>query len=52
MSTLGKGAFGQVFLVCDLENHRCPVAMKVENPNSKKQVLKLEISVLRKLQGK
>jgi tau tubulin kinase len=45
---LGKGAFGQVYLALDLLTcQHC--AMKIELPNTKKPVLKLEISVIRKV---
>jgi serine/threonine protein kinase len=45
---IGKGAFGQVYLSYDLTQKR-KVAIKIELPTTKKQVLKLEISILRKL---
>jgi serine/threonine protein kinase len=48
MKLLGKGAFGQVYLALDLLTcQQC--AMKIELPNTKKPVLKLEISVIRKV---
>ncbi|KAJ3215581.1 Tau-tubulin kinase 2 [Dinochytrium kinnereticum] len=49
IDTVGKGAFGQVYTALDLQTSET-VAIKVENPACKKPVLKLEISVLRKLQ--
>ncbi|KAJ3100901.1 Tau-tubulin kinase 2 [Phlyctochytrium planicorne] len=49
METIGKGAFGEVYNALDLQTSET-VAIKVETPLCKKPVLKLEISVLRKLQ--
>ncbi|KAJ3217169.1 Tau-tubulin kinase 2 [Dinochytrium kinnereticum] len=49
METVGKGAFGEVYTALDLQTSET-VAIKVETPACKKPVLKLEISVLRKLQ--
>ncbi|KAI9355314.1 kinase-like domain-containing protein [Zopfochytrium polystomum] len=49
IDTLGKGAFGEVYLAHDLQVGN-QVAIKVESPSCKKQVLKLEITVMRKLQ--
>ena len=47
---MGKGAFGQVYLALDLITcQQC--AIKIELPNTKKPVLKLEISVIRKVQN-
>ncbi|KAJ3124707.1 hypothetical protein HK101_006077, partial [Irineochytrium annulatum] len=48
--TIGKGAFGEVYSASDLQTNEV-VAIKVESPTCKKPVLKLEISVLRKLQA-
>ncbi|KAJ3272196.1 Tau-tubulin kinase 2 [Terramyces sp. JEL0728] len=45
---LGKGAFGQVYQALDHQTNQL-VAIKVESPDCKKPVLKLEIAVLRKL---
>ncbi|KAI8813070.1 kinase-like domain-containing protein [Cladochytrium replicatum] len=50
LNTLGKGAFGEVYLAMDLLSGES-VAIKVENPSCKKPVLKLEISIMRRLQG-
>ncbi|KAJ3120016.1 Tau-tubulin kinase 2 [Nowakowskiella sp. JEL0407] len=50
IDTVGKGAFGEVYHAVDLVSGQS-VAIKIENPECKKPVLKLEISVLRKLQG-
>ncbi|KAJ3065480.1 Tau-tubulin kinase 2, partial [Podochytrium sp. JEL0797] len=49
ISTVGKGAFGEVYLANDLLTGE-DVAVKIESPLCKKQVLKLEISIMRKLQ--
>ncbi|TPX35502.1 hypothetical protein SmJEL517_g02150 [Synchytrium microbalum] len=48
-AVLGKGAFGEVFSAADTSTHQT-VAIKVESPECKKHVLKLEICVMRKLQ--
>ncbi|KAJ3321026.1 Tau-tubulin kinase 2 [Boothiomyces sp. JEL0866] len=45
---LGKGAFGHVYQALDHHTNQL-VAIKVESPECKKPVLKLEIAVLRKL---
>ncbi|KAI9098726.1 kinase-like domain-containing protein, partial [Phlyctochytrium arcticum] len=45
---LGKGAFGEVHAGFDTQTN-APVAIKIEPPSSKKQVLKLEVAILRKL---
>ncbi|KAJ3189338.1 hypothetical protein HDU85_002967 [Gaertneriomyces sp. JEL0708] len=50
MHLLGKGAFGEVHAALDLEKQQL-VAIKIEPPTCKKQVLKLEINVIKKLQG-
>ncbi|KAJ3391123.1 hypothetical protein HDU84_006490 [Entophlyctis sp. JEL0112] len=50
VSVIGKGAFGEVYLANDLSTGE-QVAVKIESPLCKKQVLKLEIVVMRRLQG-
>ncbi|TPX62305.1 hypothetical protein PhCBS80983_g00590 [Powellomyces hirtus] len=45
---LGKGAFGLVHAALDTHTHT-QVAIKIEPPSAKKQVLRLEIAVLKKL---
>lgn len=48
---IGNGGFGEIYEVYDAtlkEN----VAMKLESSKQLKQVLKMEVAVLRKLQGK
>ena len=49
MKLIGKGAFGQVYMAVDITNSE-HVAMKIESPLAKKPVLRLELSVLRKVQ--
>eukprot|EP01137_Pigoraptor_chileana_P013458 Opistho-2@66996 len=51
VSRLGGGAFGQVYIGCDLAK-KVDVAVKVEpSINNDKQVLRMEVAVLKKLQG-
>jgi tau tubulin kinase len=47
---LGKGAFGEVYEAWD-DHTNSSVAIKVEAPETKKSVLKLEITILKKLTG-
>ncbi|TPX39997.1 hypothetical protein SeMB42_g01618 [Synchytrium endobioticum] len=49
-NVLGKGAFGEVYAASDMSTLET-VAIKIEVPECKKQVLKLEICVMRKLQA-
>eukprot|EP00834_Sanchytrium_tribonematis_P004064 NODE_182_length_13754_cov_0.678067.p3 type:complete len:341 gc:universal NODE_182_length_13754_cov_0.678067:1961-2983(+) len=44
---LGKGAFGQIYLAT---KDNIDVAIKIESPSTKKQVLKLETNILKKCQ--
>ncbi|KAI9143022.1 kinase-like domain-containing protein [Paraphysoderma sedebokerense] len=48
-SKIGQGAFGQTYTAFDLNTHE-NVAIKVESVQAKKQVLKLEVAILKKLQ--
>ncbi len=47
---LGKGAFGEVYEAIDVDTKRV-VAVKIESPECKKPVLKVEINILKKLLG-
>ncbi|KAM3717980.1 Tau-tubulin kinase [Dirofilaria immitis] len=49
---IGGGGFGEIYEAIDLQNHNEKVAMKVESSKATKQVLKMEVAVLRRLQGK
>ncbi|VDM94166.1 unnamed protein product [Onchocerca ochengi] len=49
---IGGGGFGEIYEAIDLQNHGERVAMKVESSKATKQVLKMEVAVLRRLQGK
>uniref|UniRef100_A0AC34Q7M6 Protein kinase domain-containing protein n=1 Tax=Panagrolaimus sp. JU765 TaxID=591449 RepID=A0AC34Q7M6_9BILA len=49
---IGGGGFGEIFDAFDLQNHNERVAIKVESSKATKQVLKMEVAVLRRLQGK
>jgi tau tubulin kinase len=48
---VGGGGFGEIFDAFDLQNHNERVAIKVESSKATKQVLKMEVAVLRRLQG-
>lgn len=47
---IGGGGFGEIYEGQDLLT-REPVALKVESARQPKQVLKMEVAVLKKLQG-
>ncbi|XP_056623646.1 tau-tubulin kinase 1 isoform X2 [Triplophysa dalaica] len=51
MKKIGGGGFGEIYEACDLLT-RENVALKVESAQQPKQVLKMEVAVLKKLQGK
>lgn len=48
---IGGGGFGEIYEAIDLVT-REHVAMKLESAQQQKQVLKMEVAVLKKLQGK
>uniref|UniRef100_A0A3P9JMN1 Tau tubulin kinase 2a n=1 Tax=Oryzias latipes TaxID=8090 RepID=A0A3P9JMN1_ORYLA len=48
---IGGGGFGEIYEAMDLLT-RASVALKVESAQQPKQVLKMEVAVLKKLQGK
>ena len=48
---IGGGGFGEIYESLDLVT-REHVAMKLESAQQQKQVLKMEVAVLKKLQGK
>jgi hypothetical protein len=50
VSRIGGGGFGEIYEAFDML-HRENVAMKVESAHQQKQVLKMEVAVLKKLQG-
>lgn len=50
VSRIGGGGFGEIYEAVDMV-HRESVAMKVESAHQLKQVLKMEVAVLKKLQG-
>lgn len=47
---IGGGGFGEIYEVLDQLN-QANVALKVESAQQPKQVLKMEVAVLKKLQG-
>lgn len=49
---LGGGGFGEIYEAYDLQYKMESVAVKVEAATAHKQVLKMEVAVLRRLQGK
>ncbi|KAF8382164.1 hypothetical protein PRIPAC_71306 [Pristionchus pacificus] len=51
-SKIGGGGFGEIYEAADLQNHNESVAIKVESSKATKQVLKMEVAVLRRLQGR
>lgn len=48
---VGGGGFGEIYEAIDVQNHNERVAIKVESSKATKQVLKMEVAVLRRLQG-
>ncbi|CAH1262224.1 TTBK1 [Branchiostoma lanceolatum] len=48
---IGGGGFGEIYEGRDLQNQEA-VALKLESASQPKQVLKMEVAVLKKLQGK
>ena len=48
---IGGGGFGEIYEALDLVT-REHVAMKLESAQQQKQVLKMEVAVLKKLQGR
>lgn len=51
LSKIGGGGFGQIYEASDLVTKE-NVALKLESTKQAKQVLKMEVTVLRRLQGK
>lgn len=51
MKKIGGGGFGEIYEGVDLVTKE-QVALKVESAKQPKQVLKMEVAVLKKLQGK
>uniref|UniRef100_A0A5S6R021 Protein kinase domain-containing protein n=1 Tax=Trichuris muris TaxID=70415 RepID=A0A5S6R021_TRIMR len=49
---IGGGGFGEIYEALDCQNNNEQVAVKVESSRASKQVLKMEVAVLRRLQGK
>lgn len=50
MKKIGGGGFGEIYEATDLVT-RESVALKLESARQVKQVLKMEVAVLKKLQG-
>ncbi|CDW52782.1 Tau tubulin kinase 1 [Trichuris trichiura] len=48
---IGGGGFGEIYEALDCQNNNEQVAVKVESSKASKQVLKMEVAVLRRLQG-
>lgn len=51
MKKIGGGGFGEIYEVLD-QVSQVSVALKVESAQQPKQVLKMEVAVLKRLQGK
>lgn len=51
LKKIGGGGFGEIYEAMDLLT-RENVALKVESAQQPKQVLKMEVAVLKKLQGR
>lgn len=51
MKKIGGGGFGEIYEGLDLATKE-HVALKLESAKQAKQVLKMEVAVLKKLQGK
>lgn len=50
LKKIGGGGFGEIYEALDLQT-KYNVALKVESAQQPKQVLKMEVAVLKKLQG-
>lgn len=50
LKKIGGGGFGEIYEATDLVSREC-VALKLESARQVKQVLKMEVAVLKKLQG-
>ena len=48
---IGGGGFGEIYEAVDVVSHEY-VALKLESAKQAKQVLKMEVAVLKKLHGK
>lgn len=51
LSKIGSGGFGEIYEAMDLRTSS-PVAIKLESARETKQVLNMEVAVLKKLQGR